>query len=467
MSLTAFLDPAYAADLDALEELQRSKARDFAAECRTYASLYARTSGFGWQGSDPTDSMLIEAAGTCLIGQGTAGGRLAEALSLVRDLPGLLAELEGGRVFVPQAKVLLDETRNLSTDMCALVEERVLQLARELAPGPLRKKVKAIVLEVDAEEAARRAAAAKADRDVTFRPIEDDQALLITKGPADELRRLDLWLAAQARALIADGDPRTVGQIKYDLLVQRNLATAGVAGAKPITAVIHVPVATSLGISDAPGTLEGYGPLSASTTRELLTEARLVKACVDSITGRVVGVERTSRPSSGGCAETLRNTLLEMVMTSTTIDHRPEPQHDPSAALVREIALRDQGCDGVGCSVPASRCENDHQVPWPEGPTSFDNLTNRSQRCHHAKHNGWTVITDPDGTSHWTSPSGRTYTVHTRDRPPPSLPAGVTLPTPAELATRDATLLIPPCRECLVAPCDCSGSAAERLAEVA
>jgi hypothetical protein len=35
MSLTAFLDPAYAADLDALEGIQRSKARDFAAECRT------------------------------------------------------------------------------------------------------------------------------------------------------------------------------------------------------------------------------------------------------------------------------------------------------------------------------------------------------------------------------------------------------------------------------------------------
>src|SRR3954467_10848613 len=106
MSLTAFLDPAYAADLDALQELQRSKARDFAAECRTYASLYSRTSGYGWQGANPTDSMVIEAAGTCLIGQGTAGSRLAEARQVVETMPGLLTELEAGRVFVPQAKVL-------------------------------------------------------------------------------------------------------------------------------------------------------------------------------------------------------------------------------------------------------------------------------------------------------------------------------------------------------------------------
>ena len=463
MSLTAFLDPGYAADLDALKEIQRAKARTFAEESRAYASLHARTSGFGWTGSAPTDSMLIEAAGTCLIGQGTAGARLAEALRLVEDLPGLLAELEAGRVFVPQAKVLLEETRNLTSKASALVEAQVLGLAATHEPGPLRRKVKAIVLAVDADEAARREARAKAERDVYYRPIEDGQALLITRGSADELRRLELWLAAQARALIADGDPRTMGQIKYDLLVQRNLAAAGVAGAKPMTAVIHVPVATSLGLSDEPGRLEGYGPLSASATRRLLTEATLVKVCVDSVTGRVVAADRTTRPSSGGCPETLRKALIDLVLTPTTVDRSPEPQHDPSAALVREIELRDGGCDGVGCSVPAARCENDHHVPWPKGPTSFDNLINRSQRCHHAKHSGWTVITDPDGTSHWTSPSGRTYDVPTRDRPPPVVAAGAQLPAPAELATRDASLLMPPCPTCFASPCACAEQA-ERFA---
>jgi hypothetical protein len=190
-------------------------------------------------------------------------------------------------------------------------------------------------------------------------------------------------------------------------------------GAKPVTAVIHVPVATGLGLSDEPGVLDGYGPLSASTTRELLTEATLVKVCVDAATGRLVGGQDKPRPSSGGCPETLRKNLLEMVFASTVVDHSPEPQHDPSAALGREIDLRDRGCDGVGRSMPASRCEHDHKDAWPEGPTSFENLINRSPRCHHAKHHGWTVITDPDGTSHWTSPAGRTYTVPSRDRPPP------------------------------------------------
>jgi hypothetical protein len=435
MSLTAFLDPAYAADLGALEELQRRRARDFAAECRTLVSLYKQTSGFGWQGSAPTDSMLIEVAGTCLIGQGTAGSRLSEALRVVHDLPGLLAALEAGRVFVPQAKVLLEETRNCSPEVCAQVEARVLGCAAELPPGRLRPKVRAAVLAVDAEEAARREAAAKTDRGVSIRPVDDGQALLIAKGPALALRQLDLRLTAEAKALIAAGDPRTTEQIRFDLLADHN---GDVAGAKPITAVVHVPVATALGLSHEPGRLDGYGPLSAATTRQLLTDANLIKACVDSTTGRLIGTDRRKWVPADGNPDTLQRRLVEMVTTPTVIDRCPEAQHDPSAALARDVALRDQGCDGVGCSVPAAHCENDHHIPWPQGPTSFENLINRSPRCHHAKHTGWTVTTDPDGTSHWTSPAGRTYTVPTRDRPPPTIAADARLANPADLAARAA-----------------------------
>lgn len=464
MSLTAFLDPAYARDLDALEELQRSKARDFAAECRTLVSLDSRTSGYGWQGSAPTDSLVLEIAGTCLVGQQSAGNRLADAIQLVRYLPALLGELEAGRVFVPQAKVLLDETSNLTAEVCAEVESRLLPAARETAPGPLRRKVRATILTVDAEEAARRETAAKADRKVTFRPVEDGQALLIAKGPAWQLKHLELRLTAQAKTLIAAGDSRTIDQIRFDLLAEHN---AGVAGAKPGTAVIHVPVTTALGLSEAPGVLDGYGPLAASTTRELLTTAALVKVCVDSATGRVVGTDRHRRDTSEGDPETLRTTLIEMVVTPTLVDLCPEPQHDPSAALVRDLRMRDAACDGVGCSVPASMCDNDHLMPWPEGPTSFDNLRPKSQRCHHAKHNGWTVITKPDGTSHWTSPAGRTYTVPTRDRPPPGVPGGAQLPTPAELAARDGGLVAPPCATCLAVDCPCSGRAAADTSDAA
>jgi hypothetical protein len=126
--------------------------------------------------------------------------------------------------------------------------------------------------------------------------------------------------------------------------------------------------------------------------------------------------------------------------TPPTVDLGNEPRHDPSAALARAVRLRDPHCDGLGCSQPAGRCELDHQIPWPQGPTSFGNLRPRSARCHHAKHAGWTVTSDPDGTSHWTSPLGRTYSVPTRDRPPPAL-SSTELPTSHAVTARDVALL--------------------------
>jgi hypothetical protein len=106
------------------------------------------------------------------------------------------------------------------------------------------------------KEAARRAAAAKADRNIAFRPIEDSQALLIAKGSALQIRALDLQLDADARALIADGDPRTMDQLRFDLLCAHR---SDAVNAKPLQALIHVPVATALGISDEPGTSTATG----------------------------------------------------------------------------------------------------------------------------------------------------------------------------------------------------------------
>ncbi len=125
-----------------------------------------------------------------------------------------------------------------------------------------------------------------------------------------------------------------------------------------------------------------------------------------------------------------------------------EPQHDPSARLARLIDLRDVRCAGPGCG--STRNHRDHLEPYPDGPTAAWNLGLLSQRCHAAKHHGWTLVRHPDGSTTWTSPLGRTYqrpSPHTRPpkvardaeppplRPPPNgeVPRWVTAaePTPA------------------------------------
>jgi hypothetical protein len=178
--------------LDELAELQRSKARGFAAEAKVLARLESRTVRADWQAEQPYDSLLLEVAGTALIGQSSAHTRIDQALHLTKQLPLLHDALAAGSVFVPQARVLIEETFGRLPSVCTEVERRILPAAQTHAPGPLRRKVRALVLAVDSEEAARRAAAAKTDRKTWSRSIEDGQALFVAKGPAEQIRALQL-----------------------------------------------------------------------------------------------------------------------------------------------------------------------------------------------------------------------------------------------------------------------------------
>lgn len=138
---------------------------------------------------------------------------------------------------------------------------------------------------------------------------------------------------------------------------------------------------------------------------------------------------RTARPAPavGDISDAVHQALLRMVTEATVLQPddpalRTEPQHDPSEPLREFVDVRDAGCDGIGCSTPATVNDLDHEDPWPTGPTTARALRNRSRRCHGAKHHGWQVEVDRDGWSTWTSPGGRTYRRPPRHVPPPPVP---------------------------------------------
>jgi Domain of unknown function (DUF222) len=113
----------------------------------------------------------------------------------------------------------------------------------------------------------------------------------------------------------------------------------------------------------------------------------------------------------------------------------PEPGYRPSAELAQFVRMRDMFCRFVGCDVPADRCDIDHTIPYPIGPTHASNLKCLCRKNHLMKtFDGWDDVQLPDGTVMWTSPSGKTYTTKpgsrlfyprwdttTSDLPPPSI----------------------------------------------
>ncbi len=152
---------------------------------------------------------------------------------------------------------------------------------------------------------------------------------------------------------------------------------------------VTVPLDVLTGHSEHPAELAGYGPIPASTARELAADP-------DSTWQR----------------------LITDPVTGALLDHGTT-RYRPPTALREHVNARHQTCQFPGCRTPAHRCDLDHNVPYdPDtgmGPTSAANLGPKCRPHHRLKGMpGWEVHQYPDGTIVWHTPSGHTYTVEPR-----------------------------------------------------
>ncbi len=159
-------------------------------------------------------------------------------------------------------------------------------------------------------------------------------------------------------------------------------------GRRPHIQVL-VPYQVLLGSND-PCELAGHGAITADQARTIAADAVLQRILYDPTSGTVLDYGRT--------------------------------RYEPPVTLKQFIIARDRTCRTPGCLQPADRCQIDHIEPFRPGkPTGGrTNHTTLDGKCHHhhrAKDGGGFLNTrDPDGTTHWTTPLGRTYTL-----PPPQI----------------------------------------------
>lgn len=102
-------------------------------------------------------------------------------------------------------------------------------------------------------------------------------------------------------------------------------------------------------------------------------------------------------------------------------------RYRPGRLLDRFVRHRDTTCTAPGCRRTAVRCDVDHIVPHPLGPTCPCNLHPVCRRHHRMKHlTGVTVVRRPNGDTIWTLPTGH---VVTRPPRPPLLRPRVAVAT--------------------------------------
>ncbi|WP_293240486.1 HNH endonuclease signature motif containing protein, partial [Mycolicibacterium sp.] len=60
----------------------------------------------------------------------------------------------------------------------------------------------------------------------------------------------------------------------------------------------------------------------------------------------------------------------------------PEQRYTPSTKLADFVRARDMTCRFPGCCAPATKCDVDHTIPWPYGPTQASNLKALCRKHH-------------------------------------------------------------------------------------
>ncbi|PSL08517.1 uncharacterized protein DUF222 [Haloactinopolyspora alba] len=149
-------------------------------------------------------------------------------------------------------------------------------------------------------------------------------------------------------------------------------------------ATVNVTLAytTLVGVDEEPAHLDGYGPITADTARAIAADATLRRLLTDPVDGRLLEYGRST--------------------------------YTPPRALADFIIARDRTCRFPTADTPASICDIDHRQPYQRGGTTgASNNQALSRRFHLDKTlHGWDRHQLPNGALRWTSPAGRTYTVH-------------------------------------------------------
>ena len=313
--------------------------------------------------------------------------RVELARSLQR-LPLTRAALAAGEIDVTKARAIADHTGRLDERAAALVEARVLPRAAEQTAAMLRAALRRAVIAVEPVLAEERAAAASADRGVWHESLPDGLGRLEWVGPVEQVLSTWTWLtgaAQQARAGdVSAGLPaRTLSQARSDVLGdfgERAVAVADLPrrhGRKPRINVV-VAGSTLMGLDDEPAELVGAGPITAGLARRLAGGGTWRRLLTDPRTGRLDEISTTA--------------------------------YEPTPELSDAVVTRDRTCRGLGCRVPADRCDLDHRVPYPAGPTDATNLDPGCRSWHRTKTlTDTTVDTDGSGGLVITLPSGARY----------------------------------------------------------
>ena len=192
------------------------------------------------------------------------------------------------------------------------------------------------------------------------------------------------------------------------------------AGGLTGTVNLTMPLSSLLGLTDMPGELAGFGPVTAHSSREIALgtlSAPGVRWCVTVTgdTGQAVGhgcATRSPLKRAGPARPAWTFTMRIKPLADAVCGHeRESASYRPPPLLRHLVQLRNQRCTAPGCRMPAVACDEDHTVPFDQGGRTCEcnlgPLCRHHHRCKQA--DGWRLEQPEPGVFAWVTPSGWTY----------------------------------------------------------
>jgi hypothetical protein len=355
-----------------------------------------RPTGPGWNARTVARRVVAaELACALRIPERTMENLLEQSRALLHELPATMDALNAGEISYRHAEKMIDHAGSVPAEARETFEAALLPQAKRLTVSKFDAKARIMREREHPDTITARHLASVLDRNVQVQPDQDGMAWLHAFLPAHQVSGIMDRLTRMGLTLHTPAEPRTLTQVKADVfsdLLIDGVTQARVGRGIRAKVMVTVPVLTLLGRSEAPGCLEGFGPIDPDTARELSANAPSFRRLL-------------THPETG-C-------VLSVGRDSYTV---PKDLKD-------WLRVRDETCRFPGCQRAATGCDLDHSTDWfCQGETAHDNLAHLCRKHHRLKHNTpWTVTHTGGGILTWTSPAGRTYTTETETtlEPPP------------------------------------------------
>ncbi|MGO1523212.1 MAG: DUF222 domain-containing protein [Nesterenkonia sp.] len=314
----------------------------------------------------------------------TAGIILGAAGFARNYLPATWEAFHAGLIDLPRLRKIADAGCELDDNVLAIVDAAAARESAARSTSDFTHWLARYIVNTDFEASMRLAKTSRRQRHVRFTHLPNGMSFVAAFLPTLEAAAIEKRLriiSRQHRNAATEAtkgmpeEPETV-PAETPTLAQREadlfsawLRTNPTGEPTPVEAkiMIMIPEATLTGESDEPG---------LSADRSWALDADQARA--------LAGDPHANHQWYQGRART-RRAAADVDVLSATYTGRYPPQR-----LREAIIFRDGHCQITGCTIPAERCDLDHQIPWDAGgETSAANLQTLCRRHHRLKSHGY------------------------------------------------------------------------------